>query len=401
MWSGTGYGTQVHQLMRHLRNDGHQVALFANYGLSGSKIVSDGFTIYPSAISSSGDDLLAGHASDWQADVVLVLYDAFAMDGRIQRMMPQLVMFWQPVDCEPMSQADLEQFTISGSQPVAMSKFGARMMKDAGLDPLYAPHAIDTQGTFLPAEGMFGHDLNSQAAKATLREENDLPEDAFLVGLNMHNKDSERKAIFEQMAAFALLHSRHSDTMLLAHTMPHPVMSGNDLVGMADFLGIGKAVRWADPYSLLAGNYTQDDMARWYAQLDLYTGASRGEGFGVPLIEAQACGVPVVATNASAMAELAGPGWLVDGQPYWHKGHMRTWTTPDIGQLADVYEQAYNEAGTPQAVERSASARLFSLRYDADKVYDKYWRPIWKMVESRLTTETPAGTDRAGWKLVQ
>jgi len=376
-WDGTGYGTQISQLAIRLKAAGHKVALFANHGLSGGKTEWNGIPVYPSAIDPSGSDVLHGHANDWKADTVIILYDAFAMNGQVIRRMPQHVCFWQPVDCEPMSRADFQQFVLSGAQPIAMSRFGARMLKEGregvGLDPMYAPHGIDTEEVFVPAESQipFGG-LTRKQARAALREQENIPEDAFVIGMNFHNKDSERKAAWEQMSAFALFHHKHPDTLLVLHTMPHPVMSGQDLIGMADFLGLGSCTRWADPYSLLAGNYTQEDMAKWYARLNLYSGASRAEGFGLPLIEAQACCVPVVTTNASAMTELVGHGWLVDGQPYWHKSHQATWITPDIGELAAAYEEAYDG----EAEARSDAARTFSKRFNANVVFDIYWKPI-------------------------
>jgi alpha-1,3-rhamnosyl/mannosyltransferase len=37
---------------------------------------------------------------------------------------------------------------------------------------------------------------------------------------------------------------------------------------------------------------------------------SRDEGFGLPVIEAMACGCPVVASDAGALREVVGPGGL-------------------------------------------------------------------------------------------
>lgn len=386
-WCGTGFGTQIAQLGERQHRGGHKVAFFANYGLGGRKTEWNGFRVYPSALDPNGNDLIHGHADHWKADVVLVLYDAFALDPRILRQMKQHIMVWQPVDCERMGRADLEAFRISGAQPVAMSRFGWQMMADEGLDPLYAPHGIDTEHIFVPAEQiLWGQSAGErrQLARAALREKHGHPEDAFLLGMNVHNKDAERKSVFEQLTAFALFRRTHKDALLLCHTLPHPVMSGNDLIGMADYLGIGKAVRWADPYSLLAGDYSQEDMAEWYAMLDAYTGASRGEGFGVPLIEAQACGVPVITTDASAMAELAGPGWLVSGQPHWQRGHRSGWTTPDIGELVAAYENAYDEAGASPGAVRSDAARAFGMEYNADVIYAAHWKPIFTELDNVL-----------------
>ncbi len=49
-----------------------------------------------------------------------------------------------------------------------------------------------------------------------------------------------------------------------------------------------------------------DDLPPYYRLADLYVSASLHEGFGVPLIEAMASGVPVVTTDAGAQP------WVVD-----------------------------------------------------------------------------------------
>lgn len=51
-----------------------------------------------------------------------------------------------------------------------------------------------------------------------------------------------------------------------------------------------------------------DQMAEWYAALDLYVAPQRWEGFGLTPLEAMACGVPVVATRVGAFEELVVEG---------------------------------------------------------------------------------------------
>jgi glycosyltransferase involved in cell wall biosynthesis len=48
-----------------------------------------------------------------------------------------------------------------------------------------------------------------------------------------------------------------------------------------------------------------------YKRSDVMVFASRYEGFGLPIIEAQALGRPVITSNFGAMAEAAGPGALL------------------------------------------------------------------------------------------
>ena len=51
-----------------------------------------------------------------------------------------------------------------------------------------------------------------------------------------------------------------------------------------------------------------DAMPQWYQALDLFVAPQRWEGFGVTPLEAMACGVPVIATNAGAFDELVVEG---------------------------------------------------------------------------------------------
>lgn len=46
----------------------------------------------------------------------------------------------------------------------------------------------------------------------------------------------------------------------------------------------------------------------WYQALDLYVAPQRWEGFGLTVLEAMACGLPVVATQVGAFARLVEPG---------------------------------------------------------------------------------------------
>jgi glycosyltransferase involved in cell wall biosynthesis len=61
------------------------------------------------------------------------------------------------------------------------------------------------------------------------------------------------------------------------------------------------------------GFVTDEQLARLYNQASVLTFPSLEEGFGLPAVEAMACGLPVIASNAHALAEIVGDaGLLVD-----------------------------------------------------------------------------------------
>ncbi len=70
-------------------------------------------------------------------------------------------------------------------------------------------------------------------------------------------------------------------------------------------LGISDSVR-------MTGFVKDDDLRALYTDAALYIQPSFAEGFGLPVLEAMACGCPVVCSTASALSEVAGPAVQVD-----------------------------------------------------------------------------------------
>lgn len=54
----------------------------------------------------------------------------------------------------------------------------------------------------------------------------------------------------------------------------------------------------------LTGDYSEREMAKLYRACDAYVTASRGEGWNLPMCEAAACGLPVIAPRNTAHAEI-------------------------------------------------------------------------------------------------
>jgi glycosyltransferase involved in cell wall biosynthesis len=92
----------------------------------------------------------------------------------------------------------------------------------------------------------------------------------------------------------------------LAGDLPHRLV----LAGLAGW-GTGEletavAASGAADRILVAGYVPEDDKAALLSGADVFAYPSRYEGFGLPVLEAMACGTPVVTTTGGSLPEVAG-----------------------------------------------------------------------------------------------
>lgn len=66
-----------------------------------------------------------------------------------------------------------------------------------------------------------------------------------------------------------------------------------------------------DPNIIFAGFVPDEELPNYYAACDVYATCSLVEGFNMPLVEAQACGKPVVAFDIGPHKEVVKNGILV------------------------------------------------------------------------------------------
>ena len=72
----------------------------------------------------------------------------------------------------------------------------------------------------------------------------------------------------------------------------------------AQALGLEQHVRYT-------GRLDREDLRRLYASADLFVFPSRYEGFGMPVLEAMACGAPTITSSVSSLPEVAGDAALL------------------------------------------------------------------------------------------
>jgi glycosyltransferase involved in cell wall biosynthesis len=395
-WANTGYGQQTAQIVPRLAKE-YDVALVANYGLEAASTSwnANGYNIpvYPRGNEIWSNDVIPAHMHDWSnrnndvQHLLMTLFDVWVFKG--PRWADWPVASWVPIDHLP---APLEVSAWCSQKfvaPIAMSKFGASMLNNVGVECFYVPHAIEK--VFKPTENV----ITVSQTKIDITQFMGIPKDKFVVGMNAANKGTvpNRKSFGENIVAFSLFAQKHDDVILYLHTDSTPSGGGIDLKQLIDAVGLKEhQYKFVDPY-LYRGGINQQVLAGIYSQIDVLLAVSMGEGFGIPTIEAQACGTPVIVSNFAASPELVGDGWLVEGQPFWDAAQRSWFQTPAIPSILESLEAAYQRGKG-----RSQKAVDFAAEYDADKVYANHWKPtldaIWQG-----KTGMDISTDTKGMKL--
>jgi glycosyltransferase involved in cell wall biosynthesis len=371
-WSPSGYGSQCAIWSQKLKEMGHEVFISTFWGLNGSATQWEGITVLPGFGGSYCSPSLGQHAKHLNPDLVLTLGDVWVLDPAVLREIP--VAHWLPADCRPMSTADRNVVEASGASLVAMSRFGQDRFREAGFgNALYVPHGID-MGTW-----------TISGDRAGLRERAGISEDTFVIGVNAANNDAIRKAPAEMMLAFAKFLQSHPDSLLSLHTAVH-CDGGQDLEFLAESLGITDRVIVVDQYRYSAGLIGPPDLNDWYNTIDVLLAATYGEGFGLPIVEAKACGVPVITTRCSSMEELNPDGLSVDGEPFWNGVHKGWWIRPSIPGMVAALEEAYERRGEVDRVKLRESVQP----YDAGTVAEKHMGPVVDELAGRMASRRPA-----------
>jgi glycosyltransferase involved in cell wall biosynthesis len=164
--------------------------------------------------------------------------------------------------------------------PVVFSRFTqALVTAGIGKSPLLIYHGVELN-TFRPDKRVIP--ISPQLS------------DGFIVGTVARNQ--QRKNLPALVRAFAEFARGKPDVLLLLHTQSHGDVNIPELLRRFDL----------QEKAVVTGDRSLDDaqLARLYNAMDLLVLPTMAEGFGLPIIESQACGVPALVTDCSACTEL-------------------------------------------------------------------------------------------------
>jgi glycosyltransferase involved in cell wall biosynthesis len=369
----TGYGNQGMLLAQRMVRHGLQFNAFSNYGLQGKKdtlrINGKDVPHYPQGLNAYSTDVIPAWAAEVEREnpnlkhVLFTLYDVWVYN---QMKYDGPIVSWVPLDHISLPPAVAEFLKRENVTPITMAPHGKRQLDAVGIENTYIPHAVDTK-IYKPTDSVAG---------VPTREYMGVPENAFLVGMvaaNKANGSIHRKAFAENLLAFAIHLKAHPDSYLYIHSEPSRAYGGFDLAILLKMVGIPKEnVLLPDPTIFRVG-YSEKDMAGLYSAFDVLLSTSYGEGFGIPTVEAQACGTRVITSNFAASADLASPdSWKVDGQPFWDEAQASFYQIPSINGIVKALGEAYDKRG------HSKEAREFAMQFDVEHVWDTGWMPFLK-----------------------
>lgn len=369
VWSPSGYGQQAAEIVPKIKEEGYPLACIDFFGLEGGKLMIDGVLHYPKMQHAYGSDAMVHHGKDFSADVTFSLQDIWVLNPQdlvnVKRWIPYV-----PIDHDPAPGPVLDKLKHA-YRIVTYSQFGQKALEVKGFNSVYIPHTVDTE-IFRPVN-----------ARKELKKTAGLPEDCFLWGMVAANKDNPpRKSFQEVMDAFAVFLKKYPNSFLYLHTIPD-FPGGFPLREYAHFLGITDKVLYPSAYDI-AYKLQKSDMMKVYNAMDVLLLPSISEGFGVPAIEAQSCGTPVVVNNFTSMPELVQnhiTGEVCDVL-YKRFSHLLSYVA--IPNTKSIYDCVMRIKDSNRELMANAARDWIVENYDTKKVFQEKWKPFLEKVESEI-----------------
>jgi hypothetical protein len=385
-WTKSGYGKAWTYLFPRLAEAGHELAMACFYGWRGavSTINIGGAEVkfYPPAKDQFFNDVIEYHARDFEADVVITMQDVWTLGNWGQKDFTWCPNF--PVDTEPVS--DVILHAIEGCHtPLVNTRWAQRQLFERGwMNAHYMPYGVDCS-LFTPGD------------KSAARETLGLPADVFIPGMVAANSSfPSRKSFPEVLQAWRRWLDAGNDGLLYMHTtVTAKRNSGVQLEQILSTLNLDwsslddpdperKArakVMFPAQYRMWCGAVDDNELADVYRSMDVLLSPSQAEGFGIPIVEAQACGVPVVTLNITAMPELTFAGLCLEpAQPMWEtEGAWRG--VAGVDDIVGALDWA-NGLSYMDHLHLTTVARKAALDFDFDVEIERDWLPLLEKIEA-------------------
>jgi len=368
----SGYGVPIKYLIPYLKNEGHTVAVQAFYGVQGNTLNYGDVVLYPAQGKRYGLDCISAQAKHFGADLVITLMDNWVYPNDYNTLFDAPWLSWFPVDGEPAPEKSVKM-AEAADYPAVFSRHGVQTMFSAGVEVEYLPYAVDC-------------DIFKPGNRHEARRELGIPLDVYLVITVAANKGyPARKAWPELLLGFKAFSDMHPEAQLYLHTRMNPISDMGIIFGpLIKDIGLEGKVSFADQDAMAVG-FKNEDLVTLYQAADVMLLPSMGEGFGLPIAEAQACGCPVITQSCSSMPELTINGISFKrGQKFWVPILNYWWHTPEVWRITDSLEKVFWRQDKVKAEKRDEAIRHFYNEYHWPNVFQRHWKPLLERIESEL-----------------
>ena len=335
----SGYGKQTKFILAGLHSRGYRADLSPNFGGSGQgKYSLDGYYVWPQGPGLSEVETIE-HYKRQGYDVLVSLYDHWVLTTMADLVRRNRAIWVQyvPLDVTFIGQK-LGNILSAATYIIPLCKYGADMLRRAGFENVWK------NGLY------FGVDCDIYKPlpfpKEKMRKWLGFKNESFIISNFKMNKGNRTK-IQANLEAIKIFLENNPDVAPEVGIYLHCAQNspqGAELSETIKSLGLENKVRFADPYAYFVG-YSEEEMSRAYNASDLVLNCTSSEGFGVNIIEAMACGVPVLATDVMVMTELLKPitpELLVKTKTdYWTPQATKQFE-PDVDSIADKIETVLN-----------------------------------------------------------
>jgi len=284
----TGYGRVMQVLAPAFHELGHAVTVIG-WGYTGEPHDFP-FPIIPCNAHADrfGEDILGEFIRYEKPDILFTLGDPW-MTEFIPEMEERVAVHWVsyfPLDGYPIPKS-WHGWLLNIDTPIVFSKFAQNLAEEVlGRKPPLIYHGVDTN-KFQVLD------------RSTCKQEILGFDDKFIVGTVARNQP--RKNLPALVRAFADFARGKDDVALYMHTQIRDV--GWNIDELVERFELYDKAYCTDNFNALKG-VPDSELNKLYSMFDLFALPTMSEGFGLPILEAQACGTPVLVTDFSACPEL-------------------------------------------------------------------------------------------------
>lgn len=407
LWVGdagcsTGFARCTHAACDALHAKGHEVhVLGMNFFGDPAVHAQHPYPIYPSVnLADGGKDLfgegrLPRMIKRVNPDVVVFLNDPWNIPQYLNRMLNEL------------GGADVQKFEDL-ERPPLVGWLAVDACNQRGKNLNYLDHVV-TWTEFGMAElrtggyegdgDIVGLGVDSwlfQPKPRDLARERVVPEhvprDAYIVGAVGRNQPRKRLDLAIRYVAEWIHSFNVENAYLYLHVAPTGD-SGCDLQSVATHYGISDRLILATP---AVGVGAPEELMPWvYSSFNVYLTTTSGEGWGLPTLEAMACGVPTIVPDFAALGEWTGSAsFRVSASEHMLNAPLNSaaWTVgavPDREATVRALHQVYKDRALQGDLARRGLSLAQSLRWE--DTGDEMVRILERLVGNQVDVTTIGG----------